>query len=78
MLVVDEGAAFAGAPVTVDEGSAPTAGVGFWLPASSRFGSVAQFELIVGPPNESGTREDFVIQTPSLNSYVYNELASDC
>ena len=43
-----------------------------------RFGSVAQFELIVGPPNESGTREDFVIQTPSLNSYIYNELVSDC
>jgi len=43
-----------------------------------RFGSVAQFELIVGPPNEEGTREDFVIQTPSLNSYIYNELEPDC
>ena len=43
-----------------------------------RFGSVAQFELIVGPPNEEGTREDFVIQTPSLNSYIYNELVPDC
>jgi len=43
-----------------------------------RFGSVAQFELIVGPPNEEGTREDFIIQTPSLNSYIYNELVPDC
>jgi len=43
-----------------------------------RFGSVAQFELTVGPPNEEGTREDFVIQTPSLNSYIYNELEPDC
>ena len=43
-----------------------------------RFGSVAQFELIVGPPNEEGTREDFTIQTPSLNSYIYNELVPDC
>lgn len=43
-----------------------------------RFGSVAQFELIVGPPNDAGTREDFSIQTPSLNSYIYNELVPDC
>src|SRR6478752_2828603 len=43
-----------------------------------RFGSGAQFELTVGPPNEEGTREDFVIQTPSLNSYIYNELEPDC
>jgi hypothetical protein len=43
-----------------------------------RFGSVAQFELIIGPANEEGTREDFTIQTPSLNSYVYNELIPDC
>ncbi len=43
-----------------------------------RFGSVAQFELIVGPPNEEGTRQDFTIQTPSLNSYIYNELVPDC
>lgn len=43
-----------------------------------RFGSVAQFELIVGPPNEAGTRENFTVQTPSLNSYVYNELVPDC
>ena len=43
-----------------------------------RFGSVAQFELIVGAPNEEGTRQDFVIQTPSLNSYIYNELVPDC
>lgn len=43
-----------------------------------QFGSVAQFELIVGAPNEEGTREDFVFQTPSLNSYIYNELEPDC
>jgi hypothetical protein len=43
-----------------------------------RFGSVAQFELIVGPANAEGTREDFIIQTPSLNSYIYNELVPDC
>ena len=43
-----------------------------------RFGSVAQFELIVGAANEEGTRQDFVFQTPSLNSYIYNELGPDC
>jgi hypothetical protein len=43
-----------------------------------RFGSVAQFELIIGAPNDAGTREDFTIQTPSLNSYIYNELVPDC
>ncbi len=43
-----------------------------------RFGSVAQFELIVGAANEEGTREYFVLQTPSLNSYIYNELVPDC
>ena len=42
LLVVVDGAAFAGAPVTVDDLSAPTADVGCWLPASSRCGSAAR------------------------------------
>ena len=33
-------------------------------PIPFRFGSVAQFELIVGAPNEEGTREDFVDPDP--------------
>lgn len=44
----------------------------------SRFGSIAQFQLIVGAPNDTGTRESFTVQTPAANSYIYNELEPTC
>lgn len=45
---------------------------------TSRFGSVAQAELIVGPPDENGARESFLLQTPAENSFVYSELEPTC
>jgi len=43
-----------------------------------RFGSVAQFDLILGPPDENGGREDFTINVPADNGYIYNELEPSC
>jgi hypothetical protein len=45
---------------------------------TSRFGSVGQAELIVGPADENGSRESFILQTPAENSFVYNELEPTC
>jgi hypothetical protein len=45
---------------------------------TSRFGSLAQFELVVGPPNEDGARETFILNTPAENSFIYNELEPTC
>ncbi len=44
---------------------------------SSTFGETAQIDLIAGPPDENGVRTTFALQTPSLNSFVYNELEPD-
>lgn len=53
-------------------------GVPYKFAIESRFGSVAQAELIVGAPDENGVRETFLLQTPAANSYVYNELEPTC
>lgn len=45
---------------------------------ATRFGSTGQISLVVGEPNENGVRETFSLQTPSLNSYIYNELEPTC
>ena len=39
-----------------------------------RFGSLASTEIVVGAPNESGTRPNFALETPAENSYVYDGL----
>ncbi|MEP1123548.1 MAG: hypothetical protein ABJH68_06630 [Ilumatobacter sp.] len=44
---------------------------------SSTFGETAQIDLIAGPADENGVRTTFSLQTPSLNSFVYNELEPD-
>jgi hypothetical protein len=61
-------------------GDTPTDPDGLPLPFSitSRFGSTGQSELVVGAPNEVGVRQSFILQTPALNSYVYNELEPTC
>jgi hypothetical protein len=61
-------------------GDVPTDPDGLPLPFSitSRFGSTGQSELVVGAPNEVGVRQSFILQTPALNSYVYNELEPTC
>ncbi len=42
------------------------------------FGSTGQIELVVGAPDENGVRETFILQTPSLNALIYNELEPTC
>ena len=42
------------------------------------FGSVAQFEVRMGPPDENGVRVAFTFATPADNSYIYNELEPSC
>ncbi|MFM8528807.1 MAG: ferritin-like domain-containing protein, partial [Ilumatobacteraceae bacterium] len=39
----------------------------------SRFGSLAPFPLTVGPANENGVRVTTNVETPSLNSFIYDD-----
>ena len=66
-------------PEVIGEG-VPTdpEGVPYQYSITSRFGSVGQAELTVGPPDENGVRESFTLQTPAENSFVYNELEPSC
>ena len=38
----------------------------------SQFGQLGQVQLVVGKPNENGTRLTTNFETPSLNTYVYS------
>lgn len=40
----------------------------------SKFGSVAQEELLVGEADENGNRTSYVLSTPAANSFIYEEL----
>ena len=42
---------------------------------TDRFGSLAQIEVVAGPPDENGVRATFNLLTPAANSFVYNELS---
>lgn len=53
-------------------------GVPYKFAIFARFGTTGQFELVAGAPNDLGVRQTFIIQTPSLNSFVYNELEPTC
>jgi hypothetical protein len=53
-------------------------GVPYQYSITSRFGSVGQAELVVGPPDKNGVYESFTLQTPAENSFVYNELEPSC
>jgi hypothetical protein len=53
-------------------------GVPFTYSITDRFGSTGQITLVVGAPNENGVRTTFILQTPSLNSWIYNELEPTC
>jgi hypothetical protein len=66
-------------PAVIGEG-VPTdeAGIPEQYAITDRFGSVAQTEVTLGPPDENGVRESFTLQTPAENSYVYNELEPTC
>jgi hypothetical protein len=53
-------------------------GIPFQFAITDRFGSTGQIELVVGVADENGVRETFVLQTPSLNALIYNELEPTC
>ena len=65
---------------SITGGETPTdaEGVPLAFAITSRFGSTGQVELVVGAPDENGVRQTFVLQTPSLNSWIYNELEPTC
>jgi hypothetical protein len=65
---------------SITGGESPTDadGVPLKFAITSRFGATGQVELVVGRPNENGVRQTFVLQTPSLNSWIYNELEPTC
>ncbi len=61
-----------------EESGIDSSGVPLQYAITGPFGSVAQLELVLGAPNENGVRETFLLLTPSLNSYIYNELEPTC
>ena len=64
--------------LTGGEAESDPDGVPYKYSITDRFGSTGQIELVVGAPNENGVRTTFILQTPSLNSYIYNELEPTC
>lgn len=67
-------------PLIDGDGDSPTDvdGVPQMFSITTRFGSTGQAELVAGAPNENGVRQTFLLQTPSLNSFIYNELEPTC
>ncbi len=44
----------------------------------SAFGSLGAQQVVLGAPNESGVRTTFSLDTPSLNSFVYDYMTPNC
>jgi hypothetical protein len=67
-------------PLISGDGGSPTDvdGVPLKYSITTRFGSTGQIELVAGAPDENGVRQTFILQTPSLNSWIYNELEPTC
>jgi len=67
-------------PLVDGTGDTPTDadGVPQKFSITARFGSTGQVELVAGAPDENGVRQTFIVQTPSLNSWIYNELEPTC
>ena len=67
-------------PLIDGDGDSPTDvdGVPLKFSITTRFGSTGQVELVAGAPDENGVRQTFIVQTPSLNSWIYNELEPTC
>jgi len=49
-----------------------------WYAVATTFGSIGQIDLVIGAPDENGTRSSFFLQTPAANSYIYNETEPTC
>jgi hypothetical protein len=67
-------------PLIDGTGDVPTGddGVPVKFAITNRFGATGQIELVAGAANDLGVRQTFIVQTPSLNSYIYNELEPTC
>jgi hypothetical protein len=67
-------------PLIDGDGDSPTDedGVPHQFSITTRFGSTGQAELVAGAADENGVRQTFIVQTPSLNSWIYNELEPTC
>jgi hypothetical protein len=46
--------------------------------APAAFGSLAAVPIVIGAPNESGVRTTFNLDTPSLNTFVYEYMTPSC
>ncbi|MDX2380875.1 MAG: hypothetical protein QNM02_14075 [Acidimicrobiia bacterium] len=78
-LVILTGGPEAYVSPAIDGGEVPRVdGIPEQFAITSRFGSLAQFELVVGAPDENGTRTTYLLNTPAENSYIYNELDPSC
>jgi hypothetical protein len=44
----------------------------------SQFGTLAAIQLVVGAGDENGTRLKINLETPSLNSFVYEYMTPSC
>jgi hypothetical protein len=56
--------------------SPPQIPVAYALP--SRFGTLAGVPLVVGAADEVGQRRAFSLDTPSLNTFVYDSTDGNC
>jgi len=54
----------------------PAIPVAYALP--SRFGTLAGLTLVIGAEDENGLRRSFSLETPSLNTFVYDFLEPSC
>ena len=77
------------APTTTQNIAAPTTQAGAQAPPDATailpvyampgtFGLLSQVQLVLGRPNEAGTRLTVNIETPSLNSYIYEFIEPTC
>jgi len=77
--VIAYGAVSYVSPALYDEELGFTAeGLPQWYAIPTTFGSIGQIDLVIGAPDENGTRSSFFLQTPAANSYIYNETAPTC
>lgn len=61
-----------------DEEPTDAEGVPVAFAITGRFGTTGQVEVVVGAPDGNGVRQTLVLQTPSANSWIYNELEALC
>lgn len=61
----------AGRATTTTEPEAPPTPIPAVYAITTQFGGLAALALVIGAPNEAGTRTTITLDTPSLNTFVY-------